>query len=285
MNPIQQNELVVSATNGNKEALQAILEEIQDLVFNLSLRMLGNTADAQDASQDILIKIITRLDSFSQKSSFQTWVYRIAVNYLIDYKKSMFAQHPLNFEFYAADTQSGFMSYTPDMMMGKSEDELAWELRMSCTNVMLQCFDPETRCIFILGTMFHLDSTIVGEIFDITPATYRQKLSRARKKMADFLSVNCGLTETGCCNCKKRIGNALIQHRLDPTHMLYQHLDPLDHSLLQETTEHMVEIDKMVPVFEDLPNYHSPIAVKEFITDLLNSNDMKAIQRYKEKIS
>ena len=80
MNPMQQNELVVSATNGNKEALQAILEEIQDLVFNLSLRMLGNTADAQDASQDILIKIITRLDSFSQKSSFQTWVYCIAVN-------------------------------------------------------------------------------------------------------------------------------------------------------------------------------------------------------------
>lgn len=168
-------------------------------------------------------------------------------------------------------------------MMEKSEDELAWKLRMSCTNVMLQCFDPVTRCIFIHGTMFHLDSRIAGEILNMTPEAYRQKLSRARKKMAAFLSVNCGLSETGLCNYKKRIGNALTQHRLDPKQMEYQSLTRLDEALLTECTSHMVEIDKKVPVFEDLPNYQSPITVKTFITDLIHSEDMKVVQEYKEK--
>lgn len=283
MNPNELNEYVRNATEGDSQALEAVLMEVRDLIFNLSLRMLGNVADAQDASQDILIRIMTRLHSFRMEANFRTWVYRISVNYLMDYKKSMFAQHPLNFEFYAADTQSGFMAYTPDMMMGKSEDELAWELRMSCTNVMLQCFDPQTRCVFILGTMFHVDSKIAGEILDMTPEAYRQKLSRARKKMASFLSANCGLTETGSCQCKKRIGNALIQHRLDPSRMEYQGLKRLDESLLTDCTQHMVEIDKQVPVFEDMPDYQSPDAVKTFITNLIHSKDMKIVQEYREK--
>ena len=45
---------------------------------------------------------------------------------------------------------------------------LAEELKMSCTNVLLQCLDAESRCIFVLGTMFKLDSRIAGEILDMT---------------------------------------------------------------------------------------------------------------------
>ena len=58
--------------------------------------MLGNVHDAQDATQDILIRIMTRLDSFHQESAFTTWVYTLSVNYLINYKKSIFAQHSLS---------------------------------------------------------------------------------------------------------------------------------------------------------------------------------------------
>ena len=94
------NMMVTKATQGDNKALEALLIEVQDFVYNLSLRMLGTIADCEDATQDILIKIMTNLSSFRKDSNYQTWVYRIAVNYLIDYRKSMFAMRPLNFDFY-----------------------------------------------------------------------------------------------------------------------------------------------------------------------------------------
>lgn len=64
--------LIEQATAGNKDALETLILRVQDLVFNLSLRMLGTFPDAQDASQDILLKVITHLPSFKQDSSFST---------------------------------------------------------------------------------------------------------------------------------------------------------------------------------------------------------------------
>lgn len=56
--------LVAQAVSGDKEALEVLIADVQDMIFNLSLRMLGTFADAEDATQDILLKIITHLSSF-----------------------------------------------------------------------------------------------------------------------------------------------------------------------------------------------------------------------------
>lgn len=90
----EQNKYVEAALEGDAQALETLLVEVKDFIFNLSLRMLGNVHDAQDASQDILIRIMTRLNSFHQEPMFTTWVYRLSVNYLINYKKSI--QHIKN---------------------------------------------------------------------------------------------------------------------------------------------------------------------------------------------
>ena len=161
--------LIDKATNGDKQALETLILSVQDMVFNLSLRMLGTFADAEDATQDILLKIITHLSSFRKESSFSTWVFRIAVNHLKSYQKHMFAKHPLSFEFYGQDIENAQLTDIPDLTQDVENSILAEELKMSCTNVMLQCLDTESRCIFILGTMFKIDSRIAGEILSLTP--------------------------------------------------------------------------------------------------------------------
>ena len=103
----EMTERIDRAVAGDKEALECILADIQDTVFNLSLRMLGMIADAEDASQEILIKVMTHLSEFRKESSLTTWVFRIAVNHLKDYKKSMFVKHPLSFEYYGEDIEGG----------------------------------------------------------------------------------------------------------------------------------------------------------------------------------
>ncbi len=111
-------ELIDKAVNGDKKALGSLLVSVQDMVYNLSLRMLGSPQDAEDAMQEIMIKIIIQLSAFRKESAFSTWVYRIATNYLIDCKKSMFAQRPLSFEFYAEDINAGFIPNTDDLLQG-----------------------------------------------------------------------------------------------------------------------------------------------------------------------
>lgn len=137
--------LVDKATSGDRNALEALVACAQDIVFNLSLRMLGTFADAEDATQDILLKMITHLSSFRGDSSFTTWVFRIASNHLKSYKKHMFAHHPLSFEYYGSDIEDGKMQDVPDLTQNVEKDILAEELKMSCTNVMLQCLDTESR--------------------------------------------------------------------------------------------------------------------------------------------
>lgn len=260
--------LIERATIGDRAALEMVLAGVQDLVFNLSLRMLGTFHDAEDASQDILLKVMTHLSAFKGESSFTTWVFRIAVNHLKDYKKHMFAQFPLSFEFYGDDIRNGNIQDMPDLTQNVEKAILAEELKLSCTNVMLQCLDSESRCIFILGTMFRVDSRIAGDILGITPEAYRQRLSRVRKKMADFLSEYCGEYGQGACHCASRVNYAIQNHRIAPDRLDFTTAKPS--GIAVEVTEAMEEIDGYSQQFSFCRTYQSTERLKQMIQDFLN---------------
>jgi RNA polymerase sigma factor (sigma-70 family) len=71
-------QLVQQAQSGDKSALEHIVEQIQTKIYGLALRMLWHPEDARDATQEILIRIITRLGSFHGESKFTTWAYKVA---------------------------------------------------------------------------------------------------------------------------------------------------------------------------------------------------------------
>lgn len=261
-------EIIQKAVSGDKKALEELLLNVQDLIFNLSLRMLGTIPDAEDATQEILVKIMTHLSAFRQESAFSTWVFRISVNYLMNYKKSMFSKHPLSFEFYGNDIQSGKEKDIPDLTHGVDKALLEQELKISCTNVMLQCLDARSRCIFILGTMFKVDSHVAGDILDMSPEAYRQKLSRIRRKMADFLGEYCGLSG-GCCSCKNRINYAIASHRLSPDKLEYSALEKTQ--LMIDFVNAMDNIDDISSIFSTFPSYKSTEKAKEFLVHFLDS--------------
>ena len=109
-----------------------LLDGVQDMVFGLSLRMLGLVPDAEDATQEILIKVMTRLSTFRQESSLSTWVFRIAVNHLRDVRKSRFDERPLSFEHYGADIAGGREQDVGDLSGGVDRQLLEQELKYSC---------------------------------------------------------------------------------------------------------------------------------------------------------
>ncbi len=270
--------LVDKATSGDKEALEALVKSVQDIVFNLSLRMLGTFADAEDAAQDILLKMITHLSSFRGDSAFTTWVFRIAVNHLKNYKKHMFAHRPLSFDYYGEDIENGKIQDLPDLTQNVEKDILAEELKMSCTNVMLQCLDTDSRCIFILGTMFQVDSRMAGDILDITPETYRQRLSRIRRKMADFLGQYCGEYGGGRCRCKDRVNYAIQSRRINPRRLDYTAAEEIPLKTLCEVKNAMEDIDGLSQVFSFCKLYGSPERTRHLIQEFLDSTQLSVVR-------
>lgn len=270
--------LVNKATAGDKKALETLVAGVQDIVFNLSLRMLGTFADAEDATQDILLKMITHLSSFRGDSSFTTWVFSIAANHLKNYKKHMFARYPLSFEYYGDDIENGKVQDVPDLTQNVEKDVLAEELKMSCTNVMLQCLDTESRCIFILGTMFKIDSRIAGDILEMTPEAFRQRLSRTRRKMADFLEQYCGEYGGGRCKCKDRVNYAIQSHRINPLQLDYTAATEISIQTMLDVKNAMEDIDDLSQDFSFCKPYQSPERTKHLIQEFLDSTQFSIIQ-------
>ncbi len=270
--------LVNKASAGDRKALETLVIDVQDIVFNLSLRMLGTFADAEDATQDILLKMITHLTSFRGDSSFTTWVFSIAVNHLRNYKKHMFAHYPLSFEYYGNDIENGKIQDVPDLTQNVERDILAEELKMSCTNVMLQCLDTESRCIFILGTMFKIDSRLAGDLLQMTPEAYRKRLSRIRKKMADFLGQYCGEYGSGRCKCKDRVNYAIQNHRIDPSQLDYIGAKEISLETMLDVKSAMEELDVLSQDFSFCKSYQSSERTKHLIQKLLDSKQFSIIQ-------
>lgn len=271
MNTQNEKKQIELAANGDRAALEDVLHSVQDMIFNLSLRMLGLIPDAEDATQEILIKVMTHLSSFRRECAFSTWVFRIAVNHLKSYKKGMFSQRPLSFEIYGEDIASGREADVPDMSGGVDKKLLEQELKLSCSNVMLQCLDAESRAIYILGTMFRLDSRIAAEIFDLSPEAYRQRLSRIRKKVGAFLKEYCGLSGTGMCSCGKRINYAVLTHRLNPAQLDFQAMEQCTYNDIVSCTDAMEQLDSLSQIFADFSAYRSPEYLTSWIKKLMSS--------------
>lgn len=216
--------LVQGALTGNLQSLEDLLRAIQDGVFNLALKFLWQPEDAADATQEILLRITTHLKTFRGESAFPTWAYRIAVNYLLNAKKSRSERraeaHPAPFDAVERELSqgsgSGSGSQSPDFA---DEIELAMlrdQVRMACLHAMLLCLTREYRMAFVLGTVFDVSGEDGAWIMQIEPAAFRKRLSRARTRMAQFMGTNCGIVNpNNQCRCDQRIDYSLKNGRLD----------------------------------------------------------------------
>jgi RNA polymerase sigma-70 factor (ECF subfamily) len=75
---------VAAAQRGDRQALDTLLRRHYDLVHAVCRRVLGTARDADDAAQEAMIRVVRSLDKFDGRSTFSTWVYRIATNTSLD---------------------------------------------------------------------------------------------------------------------------------------------------------------------------------------------------------
>ena len=92
-------ELIDSVMKGNRKSLNTLIEKHQPYIFNIALKMLNNIADAEDITQEILIKLVTNLSKYDRsKGKFRTWLYRITFNHFLNSKKQKYEKLVTGFD-------------------------------------------------------------------------------------------------------------------------------------------------------------------------------------------
>lgn len=200
-------ELARRAIDGDRDAVAGVVRGVQGPVYALALRMLWSREDAEDATQEILVRVVTRLAQFDFKSQLRTWVYRVATNYLLDVKKSCVEQRKLTFTSFAEDLAEGLS------LDGPADNErsvLTEEVKIGCTLGMLQCLDRPHRLAYVLGEILDLAAPEAAEILNLEPAAFRKRLQRAREAIEAFTRSYCGLvSDEARCQCNRRVPEAV----------------------------------------------------------------------------
>ena len=214
-------ELVSKARLGDKDALELLVRRHQPWVFNIAMRMLWHRQLAEDATQEILIKVVTKLSTFRGQSQFRTWLYRIAVNHLLNVRKTDFEEQSITF----TDMGRG-LDETPDLDLPDPKSVpvelplLVEEARIGCMTGMLVCLDRRQRIAFILGEYFGVTSEVGGEVMEVSADNFRQLLSRARRDLYQFMNEKCGLVNAANpCRCAKKTRGFMQAGYVDPDRM------------------------------------------------------------------
>lgn len=227
--------LVNQATEGDRDALETLLKEVTGNVYGLALRMLWNPSDAEDATQDILVKIATRLASFDLRASLHTWVYRIAANHLIDVRRSALERHRINAEQFSEQLEAGQAPFPQEHAGTKAR--LTEEIRIGCTMALLQCLDRPHRLTYILAEIFDFSGPDAALALEVSEATFRKRLSRARKEVENFTAQHCGIVNPDAgCVCERRVVPAISCGLLDPKRLLFAR----DQSAVDSNAVHQV---------------------------------------------
>ena len=197
-------DLARRALDGDREALDSLAHALQGDIYGLALRMLWNREDAEDATQEVLVRIVTRLSQFGFRSRLKTWAYRVAFNYILDVKKSAIERLNLGFERFADDLESGLQPASADDLV---DSLLIDEVKVGCSLAMLQCLDRPHRAAYVLGEILELSGPEAAEVLAISPGALPQTPpARAVEPSSAFMRSHCGLvSDAAPCRCHKRV--------------------------------------------------------------------------------
>jgi len=213
---------VARARSGDRTALELVVRAVQKDVYNLALRFLWHPQDAEDAAQEILVKIVTGLGSFRGDSGFRTWVYRVACNTLLTLREQRMERQRLTFDAFGDDLAAGLSDEPIGSHTDVDEHLLLEEVKIGCTLAMLQCLDRDHRLAYILGEILELEHKEAAQVLDTTPPAYRKRLSRARVRITAFMMSRCGLANpANACRCRRRVDTAVRLGRVVPSRLLF----------------------------------------------------------------
>jgi RNA polymerase sigma-70 factor (ECF subfamily) len=172
-----ESDLIERFKQGDPSAFEALVRKHQDRIYNICRYMLQDPQIAQDAAQDVFLKAYRALKDFRPDASLYSWIYRIAINTCLDYRRKSrreeFSGEPL-----AGDLPSG--EYSPHQLYESGE------IRYSIQQA-LQKLPEKLRAAIVLREIEGLSYEEIAEVLHTSAGTVKSRISRAREQLRHLL--------------------------------------------------------------------------------------------------
>ena len=171
-------DVIDRAAEGDIRAFEEIYRKTSAFVYNVASRITNNSADADEVTQDVFMKVYRKLGEFNFLSSFKTWVYRITVNTAINYKKAV-EKHI---------TQRSDYDSTLRGVSTKEEarGNIDKQDKKKQVSVLLDILNPDQRACIVLREIQELNYKEIADILRVNINTVRTRLKRARQRLVAF---------------------------------------------------------------------------------------------------
>ncbi len=174
--------LIRKAKNGNKRAFGKLVDKYQDKVLYLAYDLLGNYEDAKDLAQEIFMRIFDRLHTFQERSRFSTWLYRVAVNLALDFRRRHHKNmlESLDESLKEIDDRNGGIHSLPQIKI--ETDELREQIERALGRVSIN-----QRTAVVLRYFHDKSTKEIAEIMNCHENTVRVHNLRAMAKLKKYL--------------------------------------------------------------------------------------------------
>jgi RNA polymerase sigma factor (sigma-70 family) len=268
-------QLIEQANARSKSALNELIVTHESCIYNVAWKFTYNKEEASDLTQEVLIKVITKLSTFKGNSSFRTWLYRIVFNEFMQTKR-----RPMEDKWESFDDFANKLNAIPSPELSAEEEEeqinRTKTARVRCMSGMLMCLTREQRLIYLLGDVFQIDHNLGAEIFEVTKDNFRKKLSRTRKEFHAFMNKQCGLVNLdNPCRCSKKAKAMEAAGRMQTDKKLF---DPKFSATIAEYADKVADevadkVDrKYIKFFQDHPTKKA-LNKESIIRELVNDSN------------
>ncbi|HEY6880363.1 MAG TPA: RNA polymerase sigma factor [Polyangiales bacterium] len=263
--------LVPRAQEGDRAALEELVRGLQDPLYRLALRFLGRREEARDATQEILILVITKLSTFRAESSIKTWAYRVASRHLLRSK----SEEQFHFDQLASDLGKPPNEIAPSVLAHADARLLEEEVFLGCTQAMLRALDRDQRIAFILGAICEVEAKEAAYALSISEAAFRKRLSRARHALDEFVQEHCSVANAhNRCRCAHQVNHRIHKGTLVPGQPRFTLHDPQTTLEALRAQREIGKVKRALELYRAQPVDRSPQDFAAHLHKLLAGTDL-----------
>lgn len=178
--------LVEQFQAGDSSGFDELVKRYEQKIFNLCCRFLDQSEDADDAAQEIFIKVYKGLNQFNNQARFSTWLYRIAVNHALNIRRSRRRSHWLRPLSLISKDESEKISRVHDQT-NNPQEQLEKKEEIERIHQALVNLPEEQRVIVYLHRFQELSYRDIAEILGLRLSTVESRLFHAKKQLAKLL--------------------------------------------------------------------------------------------------
>ena len=185
MTDLNEKDLIRKAKQGDMLAFGELILKHEKIVYNLALRMMNHSEDAQDIAQEVFLKAYRSLANFDERSAFSTWLYRLTTNVCIDFLRSRKRHDALSLTTEEEEDRIQELEISDEAPL--PEEQLLYGEQKAQIRAAMAQLDEEARTILALRVVEDLPYEQIAEVLDLNTGTVKSRLARARMKLKKIL--------------------------------------------------------------------------------------------------